>query len=360
MGNLLSAPLSMSHGKSDRFSADAAMLRAIVGAFVARPLHSQSDLDQLEKLACGLIQLLDAESVADCAAALCGHPETPPGVFAALLEKGGIAARIVLERAPSLHPAFVRVTAEHGPAELAAAIARRGTLDRKLVAVLASRGESEVLCALAANRRIHLDQAARRALAQMGRDDLRLARILLDRDDLALDVDLLFLAANARERCAILLEASARALAWGGPEAIGRPAPHIVARIRQCARERDRDGLAAALAEGLDCRKARTRAILADPGGEALAVALLALGVDEDVAIRIFLGAERAAPDVERVRALVALMRSVPPRAAQRLVAAITGAARPERVAASVRLQPSEIPLRRKKARRRRGAEVSL
>ncbi|ATQ67516.1 MULTISPECIES: DUF2336 domain-containing protein [Methylosinus] len=349
----------MFHGESERFSA-AALLGAIVGRFVAHPRQSPSDLDQFEKLACGLIELLDAEAVADCAADLCAYPETPPGVFTALLEKGGRAARMVLERAPSLHAGLLRVTAEHGPAELAAAIARRETLDCRMIVVLASRGESEVLCALAANRRIHLDQAARRALAQRGRDDLRLARILLDRDDLSLDVEPLFLAADARERCAILLAATSRALSCGGPEPVSRPAPQILARIRQCARARDPDALAGALAEGLDCRKARTRAMLADPGGEALALALLTLGVDEELAIRIFLGAERAAPDVERVRALIALMRSIPLRAAQWLVAAITGAARPDRVVtpACQRVSVSEVgPARRKKGRRR-GAEV--
>jgi uncharacterized protein (DUF2336 family) len=357
----------MPHGRSERQQADAAVLRAIVDQFVARPLHRQTDLDQFERLACGLVELVDAEAVADCACDLCRHPETPQGVVAALLEKGGRAARIVMELAPGLHPGLVRVTAEQGPAELATALARRAALDRKIVAILASRGESEVLCALAANRGAHLDQAARRALAHRGRDDLTLARILLDRNDLSLDAEPLFLAADARERRAIVLEASARALAAGGPESIARPPAQIVARIGECALTRDFEGLADSLAEGLDCRKARARALLVDAGGEALALALLALGVDEDAAIRIFLGAERAAPDVVRVRALVALMRSTPPRAAQRLVAAMTGAARAEKERGAVaspalpRLQAPEVGLgRRKNGRRGLGAKVSL
>ncbi|MBY6241603.1 DUF2336 domain-containing protein [Methylosinus sp. Sm6] len=355
----------MPHGESERRLADAALLRATVDQFLMRPTHRPIDLDQFEKLACGLVQLLDAESVADCAGDLCGHAETPAAVIAALLEKGGRSARIVFERAAALHPGLVRVTAEHGPAELAAAIARRETLDRKIVAALASRGESEVLCALAANRRIHLDQAARRALVQMGRDDLKLARVLLDRDDLSLDAEPLFLAADTHERRAIVREASARALASVGSDALARAPAQIAGRIRECALARDAEALAAVLAEGLDCRKARARAILADPGGEALALALLALGVDEDAAIRIFLGAERAAPDVARVRALVALMRSTPARAAQRLVAAMTGAIRPEKERAASpsaqRPQAAEIGLtQRRNGRRRLGSKVRL
>lgn len=355
----------MPHGGSERRRANATLFKAIVEQFIARPLHPQADLDQFEKLACGLIHLLDADVVGECAADLCRHPETPQGVIAELLEKGGAAARIAFELAPALHPGLARVTAEHGPAELATALARRAALDRKIVAILASRGESEVLCALAANRRLHLDQAARRALVQMGRDDSTLARVLLDREDLALDPEPLFLAADAAERQAIVVEASARALESPTPEAAGRAAPQIVAAIEACALTRDPAGLAEALAEGLDCRKTRARAILADRGGEALALALLVLGVSEDAAIRLFLGAERESPDVERVRALVALMRSTPPRAAQRLVAAITGSLRQEKdrasAAALARPQALEmIRLRREKGKRRQGSQVSL
>jgi uncharacterized protein (DUF2336 family) len=320
----------MPHDGSERRRADQAVFAAIVDAFLSRPLHPRADLDQFEELACGLIRSLDSDSVADHAARLCRHPETPRAVISELLETGGRAARIAFELAPSIHPALVRVTAEHGPPELAAAIARRATLERKIIAVIALRSESEALCALAANRRLHLDQATRRALVQMARDDLALARILLDRDDLSLDPEPLFLAAHRKERRAIIVAASARALASTAPET-ARPSPQIAAAIEAAALARDVARLAEALAEGLDCRKSRARAILADPGGEALALALLALGVGEDAAIRIFLGAEIETADVERVRALVALMRSTPPRAAQRIVAAVTGASRPEK-----------------------------
>lgn len=317
--------------RSHRQRADAALFRTIVDQFVARPLHPSADIDQFEKLASGFIELLDSDCVADCALDLCRHPETPASVIARLLEKGGEATRIAFEFAPTIHAEVLRATAEHGPVELATAIARRATLERRVVSMLASRGESEVLCALAANRRAHLGQATRRALVQAGRDDLRLARILLDRDDLALDVEPLFLAAAKSERSQIVVEASAKALAASTPENASRPAMSTAAEIEACAIARDADALIGVLAEALDCRKARVRAILADAGGEALALALLALGASEDAAIRIFLGADRTTQDVERVRSLVALMRSTPPRAAQRLVAAMTGSVRQDK-----------------------------
>lgn len=351
-------------GDSERQKADAALFRAIVDQFIARPLHPCADIDEFETLASGFIEMLDADSVAHCAFDLCRHPETPASVVARLLEKGGEAARIAFEFAPAIHLEVLRATAEHGPVELASAIARRSALERKVVSILASRGESEVLCALAANRRAHLDQAARRALVQAGRDDRRLARILLDRADLAVDAEPLFLAATKDERSKIIVEASARVLEGSAPENAFRPQASIAAAIEACAIVRDFEALADTLTDALDCRKARVRAILADSGGEALALALLALGASEDAAIRIFLGAGRNAQDIERVRSLVALMRSTPPRAAQRLVAAMTGSVRQDKDA-SRRIASSDggpaqplASLRRKRRKRELGAKV--
>jgi uncharacterized protein (DUF2336 family) len=348
----------MPRGESERKSAEAALFREIVDQFVARPLHPAADIEQFETLAGGFIEMLDTDVVAERAIELCRHPDTPSGVIARLLDKGGRVARIAIEYAPAIHAGLARALAEHGSVELAVAIARRSSLERKIIACLASRGESEVLCALAANRRVHLDQAARRALLQAARDDLRLARILLDRADLGLDPEALFLAADSGERSRILLGAATLAIVANGPEYIARPAPALAEEIDACAVARDFERLADALAEALDCRKSRARAILADRGGEALALALVALCVSEDTAIRIFLGAEREKPDVERIRSLVALMRSTPPRAAQRLVAAMTGSLRPEKERAAASARPGAAETKRRRKPKRRAAEA--
>ncbi|WP_159730793.1 DUF2336 domain-containing protein [Methylosinus sp. Ce-a6] len=349
----------MPRGESDKRNAEAALFREIVDQFVARPLHPAADIEQFETLAGGFIDVLDTDVVAERAVELCRHPDTPRGVIARLLDKGGRVSRIAIEYAPAIHAGLARALAEHGSAELAVAIARRSSLERKIVACLASRGESEVLCALAANRRLHLDQASRRALLQAARDDPRLARILLDRSDLGLDPEALFLAADPGERSRILLEATTRALIANGPEHVARPSPALAEEIDACAIARDLEGLAEALAEALDCRKSRARAILMDRGGEALALALVALCVSEDTAIRIFLGADRDAPDVERIRSLVALTRSTPPRAAQRLVAAMTGSLRQEKErAAAASARPGAVETKRRRKPKSQAAKA--
>ncbi len=319
-------------GKEQRRIVDASLLRAIVDQFVERTMHPTADIRQFEQLALGLIDIVDCETVARLALPLCFHPETPPSIFARLFDKGGSATALAFQFAPYLAPRDMIATAEHGPAALAVAVARRRVLDRETVAALASRSETDVLRALASNPAAHFDAASRRALALAARDDATLARMLLDRDDLDIDPEPLFLAATRLERMAIVLNACRRALATGGSEAPRCADPAFVSRLETAAQRRDRDAMANLLADALDCRKDRARALLADPQGDALALALGALGVSLESATRIFLCGDAAiAHNVDGVRALIALMRSTPQRAAARIVGAMTGAARAER-----------------------------
>ena len=86
------------------------------------------------------------------------------------------------------------------------------------------------------------------------------------------------------------------------------------------------------VADALDARKSRVRKIFLDEGGEALALTYVALGIDLATATRLFLASGRAfALDVDRIRALRALVSSTPRRAAARIVAAVNGVGRFDR-----------------------------
>ncbi len=343
--------------RSGEQDAKAAVLRIIVEQFVTRAAHPLSDLQTFERLAGGLIDLLDAESVAPVARRLCLHPETPASIISRLFEKGGECARIAFEAAPHTPAPDVLAIAEHGPVELAESIARRPELDRGVVAALVTRGEAEVLRALAGNRRTRLDPLALRALVLAGRDDLALARILLDREDLEIDREPLFLAATRAERAAIVLNACRAALASRLLDASPRLDPELAARLEACAVARDREGVVSVIADALDCRKSRSRAIVADAGGEALALTLKAMGLAPDAACRQLLCAGAAiSHDVKRLQALEALMKSVPSRAAARIVAAMSGAARPEREAPRRQILREETQARRAAPARANGA----
>jgi len=321
----------MPSDKSQRRSVDASILQTVVDQFVGRPSHPVGDIKQFERLAAGLIDLVDAGTVARIARPLCHHPETPPAVYARLLDKGGACAELALECAPALPRAETALLAARCAPGLARALARRRSLDRDVVAALIARNDSEVSCALAGNPAAHLDSASRRALTQAARDDVTLARMLLDRDDLEIDPEPLFLAATRLERTAIILNACRKILANGYLEP-RRADPDFVARLEGAALRRDREEMAALVAAALDCRKDRALAILTDTLGEALALTLAALGVDTDAATRIFLCADPAiSHDVDRVRALLRLIRSTPQRAAMQIIGAVTGASRTEK-----------------------------
>jgi len=321
----------MQGNNSSRRKAEAEALRAIVDQFLSRETHPARDVEQFERLAGGLIDLLGAEHLAEIVLPLCHHAETPPSIVARLLDKGADCAKAAFEFACGVSAADVRATAEHGPAEHAAAIARRGDLDRDIVAALAARPEPHVLCALAANADAHLDSLALRLLVRAARDDLALARILLDRGAADLDAESLFLAATRDERAALTLEACRDALAAGRYEPPARADADFEARLDAATFSGDQDAIISLFTDALDCRKGRVRAIVVDPGGEPLALTLSALGVSEPAAVRVLLSADpRVSHDPVRVRALRALMRSTPPAAAARIVAAMTGATRHE------------------------------
>lgn len=320
----------MSSDTGPRRIVDASLLRATIEQFAERSTHPIGDIVQFERLALGLIDIVDAETVANLTRPLCFNSETPPAIYARLYDKGGPCARLALEYAPSIPRAELLANAEHGPADFALAIARRRDLDREIVLALASRGERGILRGLAANRAAHLDTASRRALAQSARDDYALARLLLDRGDLQIDPEPLFLAATRLERVAIILNACRRALTGGRMET-RRADPEFTDRMTSAADSGNRDAMAGLLADALDCRKDRVRAILLDTHGDALALTLLALGIDINAATRILLCAGPSiSHDVDRLRALRALMRSTPQRAAASIIASITGVARTE------------------------------
>ncbi|WP_292531332.1 DUF2336 domain-containing protein [Methylocystis sp.] len=310
---------------------DASLLRATVDQFVERSMHPAADIRQFEKLALGLIDIIDSETVARVALPLCFHSETPPSIFARLFEKGGAAAALAFQFAPKLARRDMMAAAEQGPAQFAAAIARRRDLDRETMLALATRSEGEVLRALAGNLSAHLDSASRRALVMAARDDLALARMLLNRDDLDLDPEPLFLAASRLERMAIVLNAAREILASGATEAPLRADVDFVAKMEAAARRFDRGAMAVLLSEALECRKDRARAIVVDHLGEAFALALNAIGVPLEAATRILFSASPSSgQNADVVRALIGLIRSTPQRAASRIVGAVTGAARSE------------------------------
>jgi uncharacterized protein (DUF2336 family) len=313
---------------AERSAADRKLLRAIVAQFLQGKGHAPGDALQFERLVGALLERVDDETAASVAQALCRHPETPPALVRRLFDRGGAAERIAFEFAPTAPAAELLANAQHGPAEIAAAIARRPDLSPEAVAAIAARRESVVLHALASNRKLALDGSSLRAMIEVARDDLTLARLLLDREDSDADRGPLFLAATTQERNAIMLSATGAALAASESDVAHCPDAVLAAQLEALAAARDHDALVARVANALDARKGRVRNILFDQGGEALALTFVALSIDMEAATRILLRSGLPVSfDTPRMRALRALMRATSRRAAEQIVAAITGGA---------------------------------
>ncbi len=268
-----------------RANIDAALLKTAVEQFLLRDAHPASDIKPFEELALGLLHRLDPETAAEILRPLCAHPDAPPGILARLY---------ALDSVNVDHDA---TSAHH--------------LNR--------------FCELAADLSLRFDPMMRQTLARAARDDHALARILLDRNDLDLDPTAYFLAATRTERLAIVLDACRKALTDGGDEeSVAKPA--FAAQFEQAAIARNWNGMAELAATQLYLRPDRTRMMIVDASGEALALLMRALGVDPVIGARIFFCAEAAiSRNEERIKKLVALMRATPQRAAISIVVAIAG-----------------------------------
>lgn len=262
---------------------DATLLETAVAQFIARDIHPAGDIKVFEELTLGLIERLDPDTAANIIHPLCAHPDTPPRILARLYELNGGAANHDATQTQNL-----------------------------------SR-----LRELAADLSLRPDPLMRQTLARAARDDLALARILLDRDDLDLDPAPYFLAATRLERLAIVLDACRKALTNGGDGEILAD-PEFAAQFEQAATARSWIMMAELAAISLQLNPDRAQMLIMDASGEAFALLMRAFGVEPGMSARILLYADPAiAQNEERIKKLIALMRATPQRAAARIIAAI-------------------------------------
>ncbi len=222
----------------------------------------------------------------------------------------------------------LRAVAAMGSCDEARALAAHGDLDEGLVELLARRAEPEIARALAHNVRARLGRKILRGLMERGRDDAVLARALLQRDDLHLCHLRLFLQADAEERGHLIAIARRSRLATlPGRDGLPRPDARKRARLELCSLNHEPEEFRRALAHALACELSQARRIADDEGGEALALALAALGLPYEIDARILLTAlPRTCASAAKFRCLMRIVESVKRRAAARMIRAIVGA----------------------------------
>jgi hypothetical protein len=328
-------------------------LRVKADLLMSTPQPAPDDLAAFGEMAATLVPGVDEATAVILARKIAAWPHAPAPALAALRARGGAVLAALVQHGLPLDEAEMEGLAGASDARLAAALAERGDLTATTVLILAERGERALDFALLANAAIALPRAALDRLLARARLDAGYAQPLLARRDLSsAEIAPLFLFAGPERRQAIL--DSLAALEALSPSE-RRPAVSGEALSGWLAMAADdRAGAFEALSRHLGGGPALTRALEADVSRDLAALALTAAGASVEDATRflIHLGDE-AAHSVERIFAVVALMRSVRPAVAQRLVAQIGGAAAPasRKGQHQPAMDPSGTPARQSPAR---------
>ncbi|HWG07133.1 MAG TPA: hypothetical protein VG271_19185 [Beijerinckiaceae bacterium] len=307
-------------GRRDDLNLRPVLLRVMTDLFVAKSHHAPEEIHQFEEIALHMLGSIDGETRAAIASKLAAYGVTPATVIERLVACGGRAAAITLEMSRSVDSRALLAAACFGEADLAVAVAQRPDLEPEAIHALVEREESAVLIALASNMSIPLSRQLSSLLMRRARDDLLLAATLLERIDDPEEAAPLFLAADARQRGAIILAAKRRAL--GRPRQVPpTPDSFLLDRLEKLASQPSRRPFAAALATTTGARIADMDIVVNDTGGEPLALVLAALGMRAEAATRIFLMSDPAiSHSYPRVAALRQLVDDITPQTARRLV----------------------------------------
>ena len=300
-------------------------LRVKADLLMSTPQPAPDDLAAFGEMATALVPSIDEATAVILARKIAGWRHAPAPALAALRARGGAALAALIRHGLPLTPAEMEDFAGQPDAAQAAALAERRDLTPIAALMLVERADRAIDFALMANAAIALPRAALDLLLARARADAGYAPPLLARGDLAsAELAPLFLFAGPERRMAML--DSLAALDSLGP-AERRPA---VSRDAFAAwlglAADDRENAFDALSRHIGGGSALAAAIAADHTRDLAALSLTAAGASVEDATRFLIRlGDEAAHSVERIFAVVALMRSVRPSVAMRLVMQVSG-----------------------------------
>lgn len=300
-------------------------LRVKADLLLSSPQPSRGDLAAFGEMAEALLPGIDEATALILARKLAGWPYTPQPVLTGLAAKGGAVLAELLRHGMPVPEAELENLVETGDEAMRAALAVRSDLTAQAVIMLVADENRELDLALIANHSAPMPRAAVDSLIARARIEPAYRPGLLARPDLSnLELAPLFLHAGAERRLAILESLMAREALHPSDRRPALTAPVFAGWLDLAAE--DRGAAFAAIAEHLGGGAALANAIAADTSRDLAALALTASGttVEEATRFLIRLG-DDAAHSVERIFAVVALMRSVKPAIAFRLAMHIAG-----------------------------------
>lgn len=306
------------------------------------------DMAAFHSMAAALIPVIDDATATILARKLAGWPHAPQEILALLRARGSKVFAALIGHGMPLAPAEIEEVAADGAAEARLALARRPDLTAAAVTILAGHGEPAIDLALAANAAVPLPRAALDQLVGRARSAPALGLSLLARSDLpAAELTPLFLQATPAKRQA-MIEAAA---AYEALVPSTRRAPLSAEQLSGLVATAlvDRTSAFAALAEMCGAGPGLAQAFADDHSRQLAALALIGSGARPEDATRFLIGlGDDTAFSVERIFALVEMMRAVAPAAARRLVLQIGGGAKAGSRQAVLQpaMDPSGTPVR--------------
>ena len=300
-------------------------LRVKADLLMSTPNPPAEDIADFCEMAVALIPSIDEATATILARKLAGWRHTPQPVLTALAARGGEVLVALLRHGMPLAVPDLEALAETGEADVALALAGRADLTPAACFALANHAERAIDLALIGNADAALPPAALDLLIARARRDAAYGAGLLARDDIASsDLVPLFAQAGAKRRAA-MIEAVAAIEALGPDER--RPAPGAeVFEGWLALAGADRDGAFGAIAGHLGGGSDLARALAGDASRDLAAMALVASGIGVEAATRFLIRlGDETAHSVERIFALVALMRDLRPAVAQRIVMQVAG-----------------------------------
>lgn len=303
------------------------LLRVQTDLFCNAPARGPDIVASYRSIAEVMIPVVDDETALIVAQKIAGLPETPHVLREALIARGGGAASACIALTPAIDSNWAELVAEGGDEAEAAGLAARTDLDPGLIAPLLARTMPDVDLVLACNHSIELPPDLRSILIERSRQNERLSRALLQRQDLSVRERAVFYARLDRIGRQRLREALEN---QPGPGTTTRMLPLLrdedVVRLVSAARSRDSELFQLELASVSSLETGQIAALLADRSGELLALLLVGLGIEpEDGGIIFISGDDDIAHSVDAVFGLVALMRTIARSTAETIVAATCG-----------------------------------
>ncbi len=302
-------------------------LRVKTDLMLATPSPSAEDMEAFRAMAEALVPVIDEPTATIIARKIASWPHAPREVLASLRARGGEVLAALISHGMPLTTSEIEEIAADGDGEARLALAARPDLTGNASIALAGWNSAEIDAALVANGAANLPHAALDLLLPRAVETPALGASLLARGDLPIsDLTPLFLQASLEKRLAMIDAATAREALAPSPRMATLTAEQISGLIATALSDRRRAFTVLAEAFGGDARFATMLAN--DPSRQLAALALIGCGASPEDATRFLIGlGDDAARSVERIFALVELMRSLQPAVARRLAQQIGGIA---------------------------------